>query len=277
MINLGATIDVLRVVTTSTANIAVHASWIDLLGTAVTPGRTNTAIASAATTTIVAAPAASTVRNVKSLFISNTHASTANTVTLQYFDGTTAFQIFSRVLAAGEMIVYDEDGGGFTVRGANGVTLTATSIAAIGGLNTVILLADVINNNGTANTIADVTGLSFPVVSGQTYYFRFSINYTAAAATTGSRWAINGPTTTLLSYESSYTLTLTTETLNYQAGYDLPAASNISSLTTGNLAVIEGFITPSANGTVIARFASEVLSSAITAKAGSMLTWARTL
>ena len=34
-----------------------------------------------------------------------------------------------------------------------------------------------------------------------------------------------------------------------------------------NVAVIEGTITPSANGTVIARFASEVLSSAITAKA----------
>ncbi len=42
-----------------------------------------------------------------------------------------------------------------------------------------------------------------------------------------------------------------------------------TSLTAGNLAEIEGFITPSVNGTVIARFASEVLNSAVTAKAGA--------
>lgn len=39
----------------------------------------------------------------------------------------------------------------------------------------------------------------------------------------------------------------------------------------GNIATIEGYISPSANGTVIARFASEVASSAITAKAGSFV------
>jgi len=53
--------------------------------------------------------------------------------------------------------------------------------------------------------------------------------------------------------------------------YDLPAASNATSATTaGNIAIVEGFIQPSANGTVIARFASEIASSAIVAKAGSV-------
>lgn len=41
--------------------------------------------------------------------------------------------------------------------------------------------------------------------------------------------------------------------------------------TGSNIAVIEGFITPSANGTVIARFASEITASAIVAKAGSIV------
>lgn len=36
-----------------------------------------------------------------------------------------------------------------------------------------------------------------------------------------------------------------------------------------NIAIMEGLITPSANGTVVARFASEVSASAIVAKAGS--------
>lgn len=51
-----------------------------------------------------------------------------------------------------------------------------------------------------------------------------------------------------------------------------PAASNATSAaTTQNYAQIEGLIRPSAGGTFIARFASEVLSSAIVAKAGSMV------
>jgi hypothetical protein len=139
--------------------------------------------------------------------------------------------------------------------------------------NVVTLGADVINNNATLNTIADVTGLSFPVTSGVTYHFSALINYTSAATTTGSRWAINGPAATTISYTSKYTLTATTETSNYASAYDSPAASNASSLATGNIAVIEGIVTPSANGTITVRFASEVASSAITAKAGSTLTW----
>lgn len=132
--------------------------------------------------------------------------------------------------------------------------------------------ADVVNNNATANTLADITGLSFAVTSGVRYWFRFIIPYTAAATTTGSRWTINGPATTLLFYRSTYTLTTTSETLNAAlAAYNLPAASNASSVVAGNVAIIEGIIQPSADGTVIARFASEVTLSAITAKAGAMV------
>lgn len=136
--------------------------------------------------------------------------------------------------------------------------------------NRVTLGADVINNNAVANTIADVTGLSFAVISGAKYQFECNVWYTSAATTTGSRWSINGPTTTSLAYTSIYTLTATTNTSNSAVAYNIPAASNASSAnTTGNNAIIQGFIQPSANGTVIVRFASEIANSAITAKAGS--------
>jgi hypothetical protein len=59
--------------------------------------------------------------------------------------------------------------------------------------------------------------------------------------------------------------------------YNLPAASNASSVIAMNMAIIEGIIKPSANGTVIARFASEVANSAITAKAGSVCYYHQTL
>lgn len=140
-------------------------------------------------------------------------------------------------------------------------------------VNVVSTTADVINNNGVANTIADVTGLSFPVVAGQRYWFRFVIHYDAAATTTGSRWSISGPAVNDLNYSSQYSLTTTSVTINQGlSAYDSPALSNATSAATGsNMAIIEGFIFPSASGNVIARFASEVAASAITALRGSMV------
>lgn len=94
----------------------------------------------------------------------------------------------------------------------------------------VVLGSDVINNNVVANTIADVTGLSWAVTSGTRYQFECIINYTSASVNTGSRWTLNGPTTSLLSYRSKYTLSATTETTNYASAYTIPLASNANSL-----------------------------------------------
>lgn len=129
--------------------------------------------------------------------------------------------------------------------------------------------ADVVNNNAVANTMADVTGLQFPVITGKSYGFEFLIPYTAAATGTGSRWSINGPANTLLNYRSTYTLTATTETTNYASAYDMPSAAGATSLAAGNIAIIQGVVKPSADGEIVARFASEVAGSAITAKAGA--------
>jgi hypothetical protein len=276
---LATTSDLLRLVTSAAVTTDVHASWSDLNGTTVTPGRTNTPITTATTTTVVAAPASSTYRTVKTLTVRNRHASSPQTVTVVHTDGTNAMELVQAVLSAGDALHYDEHQG-FTVRTLTGAIKQVATYgsAAVSAVNLVTLGSDVTNNNGTANTIQDVTGLSFPVNGAETYWFEFVIPYTSAATTTGSRWAINGPgSPTLLSYCSEYTLTATSQTVNYANTYDAPAASNASSLTAGNVAVIYGIITPSASGTVIARFASEVLSSAIVAKTGATLRWVRVL
>jgi len=157
-------------------------------------------------------------------------------------------------------------GNGSSTSYLDGTGAYSTPSATTGSFT--ILSGDVTNNNASANTIADVTGLSFAVTSGITYKFKFFIVYTSAATTTGSRWSINGPSTTFLNYRSTYTLTATSETLNTGvAAYNLPSGASASSLASNNIAIIEGIIKPSANGTVIARFASEVSSSAIVAKA----------
>lgn len=285
MLLLDTTSDVLRLVTSGTPGIDVFGCAVDMNPSnsdRPVPVNQATAIASAATTTIFSAPASGVYRTVKVLTIRNKHATTSNTVTVEFYNGTTAYELVKAVLPAGFTLHYHE-AAGFWVTDAAGSNLMTqaqgTIQAAVNSTNLVVLSADVINNNAVANTIASVTGLSFAVTAGQTYVFRFTIDYTAAATTTGSRWSISGPAVTRLAYRSQYSLTTTSETVNSGlTAYDLPAASNATSAATGgNTAIVEGVITPSADGTVIARCASEVTSSAITAKAGSLLKWYRTL
>ena len=114
MLFLTSTSDIVRVVTgTAVTTITVHASWADISGTTVTPGRTNTAITNAATNTIVASPAGSTQRNVKLLCITNNSASTATTIVVQHYDGTTSTDLYGVTLLAGENVVFAEDAGFF--------------------------------------------------------------------------------------------------------------------------------------------------------------------
>jgi hypothetical protein len=272
MLLLASTSDKIRLITSATANIDVHASYVDGVSS-ITPGRLNTTIAAVTTTDIVGSPGSGVFRTVKAIVCRNRHASANNTLTLVHTDGTNAMELIKVTLAAGETLYYEE-AAGFWVTDVGGRNKTAqygnVGVASPSGDSLVVLASDVTNNNATANTIADVTGLSFSVLNGKTYIFEFNILYTAAATTTGSRWSINGPTTTHLNYESIYSLTATTATFNaLLQAYDSPAAANATSLTASNWAWITGIIRPSADGTVIARFASEISSSAIVAKAGS--------
>ena len=275
MLILPSTTDSLDVVLGSAHTTTAHkivACYRDIASGVFAPQRN--VVNSNGTTQVqaVAPPAASTSRVID--FVSIFNADTvAKTVTVSLNDNGTRYTLLSVTLGVGERIEYQE-GQGWRVFSSTGsikqTTLQGTN-PTTSGLQVGILAADVTNNNATANTIADVTGLSFAVLSGRYYWFRFVIDFTAAVGTTGSRWSIRGPTTTRLSYRSSYSLTSTTETVNSGlTAYNLPAAANATSpSTTGNIAVIEGYIQPSADGTVIARFASEVSSSAIVAKRGS--------
>lgn len=129
----------------------------------------------------------------------------------------------------------------------------------------------------TNNTLADVTGLSFPVTAGKTYYFKFMCPYEINSTARGSRWTINGPAFSFLSYYSQYSPTTGGadffRNLNVVA-YDTAVATGSSTATTGNIAIIEGVITPSASGNVIARFSTDATAGGtLTCKAGSTVTY----
>lgn len=250
------------------------ASWRDITASAFTPGRSVVNTSGTTPVDAVVAPAASTQRVIDFLSVFNSDT-TNKTVTIQYDANGTKYQILAVTLGPNERIEYSEGRGFVTYNsaGAEKLATVSTNNAVSTGRSIAVLGADVTNNNATANTIADVTGLSFPVVAGNRYRFRFVIPYTSAATGTGSRFSINGPASpTELAYQSNYSLSATSETINRAlTAYDLPAAANAQSLTSGNIAIIEGIIRPSADGNVIARFASEVASSAIVAKAGAFV------
>jgi hypothetical protein len=147
------------------------------------------------------------------------------------------------------------------------------TLPAGGGYATKLqMTTNFVNAHGVANTLTNITELSFAVVSGTTYKFRALVYFTTAATTTGSRWCITGPAMTACGVRSEYTLTATTTTRNAMLqGVNLPAAANLTSAAGVNMAEITGIFRPSANGTVSLAFASEVLSSAVTAQAGSTL------
>lgn len=261
-----------------TGTFPFYAVWADLTATGLDVGApAYGTLSGTSDVTVVAAPAASTIRTVKYVSIVNDTAN-ARTATVMVADGVGTTQITAVTLSQQERLEY-EDGCGWRVFTAEGILKQGLSAVAptLNQINSVVLASDQVNNNAVANTLEDVTGLSFPVTAGETYWFEFVVPYTAAATTTGSRWTLNGPALTLLSGRSEYTLTATTTTLNSFTAYAIPAACNATSLTAGNVATLWGIITPSASGTVQLQHASEVAGSAITAKAGALLRWMRVL
>lgn len=154
--------------------------------------------------------------------------------------------------------------------------ITAADLrTALGVWTRVYLSADVTNNNATPDTLQDVTALSFPVVANKKFAFVFYIWFTSAVGSTGSRWTINGPTLTTLSYRTTWnnsTGGASMMTVNGNA-YNTASIGASSFSTVGyNFAQIDGIIECSSSASeVIARFSSEIAGSAIIAKIGSFV------
>jgi hypothetical protein len=112
MLLLTSTSDVVSLTTgTATSTMEVHTSYVDVSGTTITPGRTNTRITTATTTTIVPSPAASTQRNVKAIYCTNNSLGTTCTVSVTHTDGTSAIELVQYVLLPGERLTFNEEGG----------------------------------------------------------------------------------------------------------------------------------------------------------------------
>ena len=166
MIYLTATTDTIEVVTTTTAAIDVQINYIDAASSTLVPsgaGRQNTTINTATTTTVLAAPAASTTRTLKQLTIRNKSTTTANTVTIQYDQNTTVFEMYATSLEPGAELIYIE-GLGFNVY------TTATSDRLLTSTEsgwTQRIFMPPLAHHGTIHTFTMISGTAYYVYVGR--------------------------------------------------------------------------------------------------------------
>ncbi len=268
LVNTTDKIEIVLAGAPATTQPCAYACYNDVDASSVTPNRNATLTNGSTSVDLVAAPASGKQRVIDEIGVYN-QDSAAVTVTIRFDFNGTEFPLWKGTLGVGERLQYTQQAGWQVYSAAGHLkTVTANGLAVSDSWTEAVLTSTVVNNNATANTLQDITGLTLPVVSGRTYRFELFGSYTSAATTTGSRWTINGPSFSSLAYESTYTLTATTQTINYSAAYLLPAASNASSLTAGNTVYLQGVVAVTADGDLQARFASEVSASAITALPG---------
>jgi len=102
---------VIRAITSAAAAVDFYVNYADKSGASVDPAPVGIKVATAATTTLLAGSATAGVdRRIKSLTCRNIANSAAQTVELQFFDGTNAHSICRVTLTPGEFFVIGEDG-----------------------------------------------------------------------------------------------------------------------------------------------------------------------
>lgn len=276
MLLLKGTTDLIQVVTGSAADIEVHRSALDASDAAppviqAFPDLGPLAsITTATTTTVVAAPGSSTYRNVKGLSFYNNHASQSTTLRVECTDGTNTVVLHNCTLLPGELLTFDEVGN-WHHYDATGIEYLPTSKLDI----LKYVTAD--QTFATAASFADITDLTVPLKSGRKYAFDARIIHISNATTTGAQFGVNiGAAPTLLLASTIDTVTASVTASTHSAGTTNARDTAITAQTTGSaaqtMAIISGFIQPSADGTFAMRATSEVtVASGLIVKAGSWL------
>lgn len=273
MLILTNTTDNLQVVLDSaitTNELSCYASFRVTTTTGITPQRSVLSTNGTTPVNIVGSPSASTERVLDYLSVYNIDVASA-VVNVILNDNGTPFVLFRCTLGVGEKLEY-VDGTGFRVMANTGSVKTSVNQGSSPvdfSFSQVVLPSNV---STTINANSDITGLSFPVVAGSMYYYRFTIIYNSGATATGSRFTINGPSTSILGFLAEVSQSATARTITNTNIYGQPGATNTASaVTNGNIALITGFVNPSVNGDIQAQFASETPGTAITALAGSFV------
>ena len=286
MIILDSTTDKIQVLLSAavtTTELSCFVSYRDTTSTTITPIRNVSLTNGITAVDLVTSPASSTQRVVDYLSVYNTDTSIAE-VTVRFADNITYYKLAVIRLSPGEKLEYQE-GEGFKVVSngyATKTIMTYDGSITDSGFNMLKLNSDVIGNGGNANSgfRLSLTNLAIPVKALSVLYFRFFFLYDSNATTTGADFRINGPTTDFLSstqafhsYQGEFATTSTSVTLALGINtYNFANTVATTAATSGNTAVVEGFIKTRADGLLIPDFIVEAgAGQSITVKAGSFV------
>jgi hypothetical protein len=272
----------ISVVTSSGADIDVHASWVDLAdgATTCTPDDDNTQITTATTTAVVAGVSTTTVRRLKYLNLRNIDSSVTNDVTVTHSDGATTVTLVKQTLLPGDTLQYtDESGWAYKAWSA---TRSVYSLAA--------------DQSNSTTTPTSVSGLISDTLQPGTYVFRYYVRYQAGATTTGVKFDVNFTGTVTAFVWNWHVVDTTATAATAAADQDAVAATGqvysvfasrakgtagrgtTISVDTANadmFAVIEGIMTVTVAGQLDLYHGSEV-AAASTVMAGSSLILTKT-
>ena len=263
MLILSGANDIIRVNCGSAASVDYVVDWLKA-DNAAPPGiealqpSSHGNITSSGNTTVLAAPGASKNANVKAMRFTNTHASTSTTFRVERYDGTNARQVspYNITLLPGESLHMDE-GGAWWYYGSGGAVKPYASKLDV----MLMMTSDAVN---ATTSWADITGLTYPLLSGHTYAIEARLHVIDNATTTGARFGINiGATPTALGVGGIAVVTNSATASAISSGYATAVDTACTGVqTTGPAAeghvTIAGTITPSADGTFAMRFQSEV-------------------
>lgn len=277
MIILSSTTDSLQVVLASaitTNQLRCFVSYRDTTSTTITPNRAVANTNSTTAVTLLSAPSASQQKIVDYLSIYN--ADTANaTVTVYINSSSTTYKLFETNLGVGEKLEFQE-GSGFRCLTSDGSLKIADNQGVQSASNAVN--STIITSNVTTTVVAyaDVTGLQFAMTAGETYWFKFYIAATTNSATRGFRYAVNSSATaSYLSYMRMWAANANTNAFYISKDYDSAEAASTTSVAAGSMVTMEGIITASTSGNLIARFGASIASNTMTARAGSVVFYQR--
>ncbi|NBP57836.1 hypothetical protein EBU71_15120, partial [bacterium] len=145
---------------------------------------------------LVPSPSSGDSRIVDYLSIYNSDTVTSE-ITIRFVDNTTNYKLFKVRLSSGEKLEYQEQYGFRVVTNKLSIkTISETEVISDTNFNSVVLRFDVSNVAPNDNAFIDVPELKFSVQAAKKYWFKFWINFTADATTTGSRWFLSGSSTT---------------------------------------------------------------------------------
>jgi hypothetical protein len=256
--------------TVTTNQLKCYAAYRDTTSTTIEAKRNVLNTSNTTAVDLVDSPASSTQRVVDYMSVYNSDTVSA-TVTVQFSDNGTLYNLCIVSLGAGEKVEYQE-GKGFKVLSTTGAERFSNNFPGLlesSNLNFVLKTAD---QTSTVTTYADISNLSFSISAGQMYWFRFVIPYTTLNISYGAKFAINGPASpTFLAYQTTNCNGAGNGTVSRGLStYDAATTSN-NGVLAGNIAIVEGVIIPSSDGTLIARFGNEAGGQSNTVKAGAMV------